>query len=119
MDMKIAKAGVLAVTVLAFGTNMATAAKISTDGHNPDQVQGKCTDTYFAPNANGVYGCLNSDGSGIVCGGEGSEKTHAILGVPRDADLATSFRQHKAKPQNLGNPHDSKRRFAPAFIPVN
>jgi hypothetical protein len=74
MDMKIAKAGVLAVTVLAFGTNMATAAKISTDGHNPDQVQGKCTDTYFAPNANGVYGCLNSDGSGIVCGGEGSEK---------------------------------------------
>jgi hypothetical protein len=76
MDMEIAKAGVLAVTVLAFGTNMATAEKISTDGHNPDQVQAKCTDTYFAPgkNNNGVYGCLNSDGSGIVCGGKGNQK---------------------------------------------
>lgn len=46
---------------------------ISIKGHNPDEVQGKCNGVYFAPGKKGgSYGCLNDDGSGIVCGGAGA-----------------------------------------------
>lgn len=37
-----------------------------------DKVQGKCGESggiYFPPNKQGTYGCINRDGSGIVCGG--------------------------------------------------
>jgi len=72
MNIKTLVTGVFALATL---TCRAEAAVVSTDGHSPDQVQGKCTDTYFGPNkSSGVYGCLNSDGSGIVCGGKGQEK---------------------------------------------
>jgi len=47
----------------------------STKGNSPTQVEGRCGNkaggVYFPPNQNGVYGCLNGDGSGIVCGGKG------------------------------------------------
>jgi hypothetical protein len=51
--------------------------KISIKGNGKDSVEGKCNDgggTYFAPSKYGVYGCLNQDGSGIVCGGTGKDK---------------------------------------------
>ena len=38
----------------------------------PDAVEGKCNDkggVYFPPKGGHSYGCLNPDGSGIVCGG--------------------------------------------------
>jgi hypothetical protein len=62
---------VLAVAAIGFIANSALAETVSIKGHNPDQVQGKCDGTYFAPSSKGVYGCLNNDGSGIVCGGVG------------------------------------------------
>jgi len=37
-----------------------------------DKVEGKCNEaggTYWGTSASGSYGCLNPDGSGIVCGG--------------------------------------------------
>jgi hypothetical protein len=40
-------------------------------GHNPDQVASSCNGAHFPPNQNGVWGCMNKDGSGIVCGGSG------------------------------------------------
>jgi hypothetical protein len=50
-------------------------AKTSTKGNSPNQVEGRCGNqeggVYFPPDKNGVYGCLNGDGSGIVCGGKG------------------------------------------------
>jgi hypothetical protein len=56
-------------------THAAHAKAISTKGNSPTQVQGKCGNAeggvYFPPNKNGVYGCMNGDGSGIVCGGSG------------------------------------------------
>lgn len=38
----------------------------------PDAVEGKCNETggvYWPPKNKHSYGCLNPDGSGIVCGG--------------------------------------------------
>ncbi len=38
----------------------------------PDAVEGKCNEkggVYFPPKGGHSYGCLNPDGSGIVCGG--------------------------------------------------
>jgi len=56
-------------------THAAHAKTISTKGNSPTQVQGKCGNSeggvYFPRNKNGVYACLNADGSGIVCGGKG------------------------------------------------
>ncbi|HEY2039860.1 MAG TPA: hypothetical protein VGG95_09365 [Edaphobacter sp.] len=44
-------------------------------GNSPTQVEGRCGNdpagVYFPPDKNGVYGCVNGDGSGIVCGGKG------------------------------------------------
>lgn len=67
----LATGAVTAVVSAGIGTP-AHAAKVSTKGNSPDRVQGKCGEsggTYSPPNKNGVYGCLNPDGSGIVCGG--------------------------------------------------
>jgi hypothetical protein len=56
-------------------THAAHAKTISTKGNSPTQVEGKCGNApggvFFPPNKNGVYACLNGDGSGIVCGGTG------------------------------------------------
>ena len=64
---------VLAGTFLL--THAAQAKTISTKGNSPTQVEGRCGNNpggvYFPPSKNGVYGCLNGDGSGIVCGGKG------------------------------------------------
>jgi hypothetical protein len=61
---------VVIVGAFAF-TNAAYAKTISISGHGPTNVKNSCGGTYFAPSSNGVYGCLNGDGSGIVCGGTG------------------------------------------------
>jgi hypothetical protein len=60
-------AGALIVTCAAHGKT------ISISGHSPTNVKKGCGGggTYFAPSSGGVYGCLNGDGSGIVCGGTG------------------------------------------------
>ncbi|MBS1799734.1 MAG: hypothetical protein JSS95_07910 [Acidobacteria bacterium] len=63
---------VVLVGVLAL-THPAHASPIK--GNSPTQVEGRCGNkeggVYFPPDKNGVYGCLNGDGSGIVCGGKG------------------------------------------------
>jgi hypothetical protein len=67
-------------------THPAHSATIGVKGHNPDQVQGKCDGgTYFGPSKQGSYGCLEADGSGIVCGGVGSyANTCDTWGAARD-----------------------------------
>jgi hypothetical protein len=56
-------------------THAAHAKTVSTKGNSPSQVEGRCGNNpggvSFPPNKNGVYGCMNADGSGIVCGGKG------------------------------------------------
>jgi len=64
----------LRVVVVAFASIcIATAAMAERIPiQKKDQVEGRCGESggvYFSPNKQGVYGCLNEDGSGIVCGG--------------------------------------------------
>ena len=63
---------VLMGTLIAFviTTVGAAAAEVSIKGHRSDQVKKGCHGTFMPPSdANGSYGCLNKDGSGIYCGG--------------------------------------------------
>ena len=48
----------------------ALAEKISIKGHTQDKVMGKCDGVSWPKTGKDTtYGCLNDDGSGIVCGG--------------------------------------------------
>ena len=43
-------------------------------GGSPSEVKGGCdSGNYFPPSAIGEYGCVNDNGSGIVCGGVGKD----------------------------------------------
>ena len=64
---------VLTGTLIAFviTTVGAAAAEVSIRGHTPAQVKSGCRGTFMPPSAaNGSYGCLNKNGSGIYCGGD-------------------------------------------------
>jgi len=54
-------------------------------GNSPTRVEGRCNEAggvYFPPSSHGVYACLNSDGSGIICGGVGGfAKTCTTFGA--------------------------------------
>ena len=62
---------VFAVALLGLSVGSAQAEQIP--AQKPDKVQGKCGETggVFFPKTgrNSTYGCINEDGSGIVCGG--------------------------------------------------
>src|SRR5215469_2845364 len=78
-------------TLLSFATigllaSSALAKEVSIKGNNKDQVQGRCNEsggTYWPTSAGGTYGCMNPDGSGIVCGG-----TH-----PKDKNTCSTWMQ--------------------------
>jgi hypothetical protein len=63
---------VVLVGVLALA-HPAQAKSISISGHGPGSVKKGCGGggVYFPPDGKGAYGCINGDGSGIVCGGSG------------------------------------------------
>ena len=64
---------VLTGTLIAFviTTVGAAAAEVTIRGHRPAQVKAACHGTFMPPSsANGSYGCLNKNGSGIYCGGD-------------------------------------------------
>jgi hypothetical protein len=61
----------VALTAMLCIIGTATAKTVSIQGHNPDQVASSCDGAHWPPNKNGVWGCMNKDGSGIVCGGSG------------------------------------------------
>lgn len=48
----------------------AGATRVSISGHSQAQVKKSCSGVYWPGSGKGnTYGCLNDDGSGIVCGG--------------------------------------------------
>jgi hypothetical protein len=62
--------------------------QISTSGNSPAQVKKGCGGVYFPPGGKGMYGCMNDDGSGIVCGGVGKDpKTGASFSKTCDTFL--------------------------------
>jgi hypothetical protein len=58
---------VLAVTSLF--AEPAFATRIPIKGHSQSQVKSACGGIFLPKNKQGTYGCVNDDGSGIICGG--------------------------------------------------
>lgn len=70
------KIAALVSPVVFFGvlllTQPASAKQISIQGFTPESVKKNCpSDGTFWGGKGGEFGCLNSDGTGIVCGGKG------------------------------------------------
>lgn len=60
------------VSVAALGLCIAPAAAktVPISGHSQTAVKNGCSGTFWTQGSTGhTYGCLNEDGSGIVCGG--------------------------------------------------
>ncbi len=61
------------IPAVVFGAVLAIpAASRAEKTQKPDAVEGKCNESggvYWPPTKGHSYGCLNPDGSGIVCGG--------------------------------------------------
>ena len=74
MNLRRILPAVFLVGAIALIADSATGEKVDIKGHSPKDVKDSCNGTYFAPSKNGVYGCLNKDDSGIVCGGTGKDK---------------------------------------------
>jgi hypothetical protein len=75
-----------AVLVAVAGVaRLARAEEVPIGGNSPTRVEGRCNEAggvYFPPSSHGVYACLNSDGSGIICGGVGGfAKTCTTFGA--------------------------------------
>jgi|KBSMisStaDraftv2_1062788.scaffolds.fasta_scaffold333932_2 hypothetical protein len=97
------------VLACAFLLTHPTHAKtININGHPPGTVKKSCRGgTYFAPSDQGVYGCLNKDGSGIVCGGTGDNfaKTCDTWGpAPSDATPRTTLPRREDIPDHTDKP---------------
>jgi hypothetical protein len=67
-------AGLLAFAMVSSAADPAVATTISVRGNGPNELKAKCTDakgTFMPPTADssGSYGCVNSQGHGVYCGG--------------------------------------------------
>lgn len=64
----------LSVAMIALFADSAAAKRISIRGNSTTQVKSRCGGSggvYFPKTGrNSTYGCMNDDGSGIVCGGK-------------------------------------------------
>ena len=75
MNLRRILLAVFVVGAIALIADSATGETVDIKGHSPKDVKGSCDGAYFPPTKKyGVYGCLNQDGSGIVCGGTGKDK---------------------------------------------
>lgn len=64
---------ILAVAILVAHASQARAELIDIDGNSPEQVKKKCDaagGTNLPLNESGTYGCVNQNGSGVICGGK-------------------------------------------------
>jgi hypothetical protein len=97
---------VLFVGALAL-THPAHAKTISITGHGAGAVKAGCKGTFFPASDSGVYGCLNKDGSGIVCGGTGDNysKTCDTWGkTPANVTPRTSLPAREDIKDHVDNP---------------
>jgi hypothetical protein len=71
MNVRLTLLTLIAVALAALVSGSAIATKVPIKGNSPDRVQGKCSGVFWPQGgSSATYGCLNSDGSGIVCGGK-------------------------------------------------
>jgi hypothetical protein len=70
MNIKFAVTGTLIFAAICLISNSAMATKVSIKGHSQSQVKSSCGGIFLPKNRpDGTYGCLNDNGSGIICGG--------------------------------------------------
>ena len=77
MNVKAALATILSFAAIGLLADSAIAEEVSIKGHSKTKVEGKCNEdggVYWPTSAGGTYGCMNPDGSGIVCGGYTKEQ---------------------------------------------
>ncbi len=72
MNVKATLAAILPFATIALIADSAMAKEVPIKGNSKTQVEGRCNEsggTYWPTSAGGTYGCVNPDGSGIICGG--------------------------------------------------
>jgi len=75
MKMRTTLLVLFALSLIASVAGSATAKEVPIKGHNKDMVEGKCNGVFWpSGGTSATYGCLNKDGSGIVCGGKTAEQ---------------------------------------------
>jgi hypothetical protein len=63
--------GTLVLAAICLMGDSALATRVSVKGHNQSQVKSSCGGIFLPKNRpDGTYGCVNNDGSGIICGGK-------------------------------------------------
>lgn len=86
MHVKATLAVILSFAAIALLADSAMAEEVPITGHSKTKVEGKCNDSggvYWPTSSGGTYGCMNPDGSGIVCGGA----------TAKDKKTCSTFRQ--------------------------
>jgi hypothetical protein len=72
MNVKATLAAIISFAMIAVIADSALAKEVPIKGNSKTQVKDKCDasgGTYWPTSAGGTYGCVNPDGSGIICGG--------------------------------------------------
>ncbi len=86
MNVKATLAAILSFAAIALLADSATAEEVPIKGHSKTKVEGKCNESggvYWPTSAGGTYGCMNPDGSCIICGGM----------TAKDKKTCSTFRQ--------------------------
>ena len=68
MKIRVTLLAFLVLSLTAF-VAAATAKTVPITGHSQASVKKACDGAYWPSSVGGTYGCMNKDGSGIVCGG--------------------------------------------------
>jgi hypothetical protein len=101
MNIRATLTGTLALAVIGLIADAAMAKTIPIKGNSQSSVQSKCDGVFWIQGKTGhTYGCLNDDGSGIVCGGvtTAQKKTcDTFRRAPRQLQLPTREEAAKAE----------------------
>lgn len=72
MNVKATLAAILTFATIALIADSAMAKEVPIQGNSKKEVKKRCDDSggkYWPTSDGGTYGCINPDGSGIICGG--------------------------------------------------
>ena len=70
MNIKASTAAILSIAVITLITGSVMAKEVPIKGSGKTDVKNRCTGVFWPTSVGGTYGCMNKDGSGIVCGGK-------------------------------------------------
>jgi hypothetical protein len=73
MNVKGVLSAILPFAAIALVADSAVSKEVPIQGNSKTQVKDRCDKgggKYWPDSAGGTYGCVNTDGSGIICGGQ-------------------------------------------------